>query len=119
MQRCINYPYVKKRISHANLAKRITYSQAHLNKTIQRFWQYKIFTDEAHVDPSEMRAGEILHEEGTRYDSENILELGGKAGVKLHVAAWVSLYAKCNKLIFYHDEEEHIERPKKPTKPRT
>ena len=79
--------YVTKRILHANLTKRLTYSQAHHNKTIQGFWQYKIFTDKAHVDPLEMRAGEILHKEGIRYDSKNILELSKKTGVKLYIAA--------------------------------
>jgi hypothetical protein len=38
--------------------------------------------------------------------------------VKLHVFAWVNWWGK-SKLHFYHDEEEHIERPPRPPKPRT
>jgi hypothetical protein len=38
--------------------------------------------------------------------------------VKLYVFAWVNWWGK-SKLYFYHDEEEHIERPPRPPKPRT
>ena len=37
---------------------------------------------------------------------------------KLHFAGWVNWYEKCKKLEFYNDEEEFIQRPKRPPKPR-
>jgi hypothetical protein len=39
--------------------------------------------------------------------------------VKLHVAAWANWHEKAEKLEFYNDEDEHIERPQRPAKPRT
>jgi hypothetical protein len=76
-----------------------------------------MFTDEAHLDPTSQLQGHILREEGTRYDVDNVQIRGQKQGVKLHIAAWVNWYAK-GKLEFYHDEEEYLEPPKRPQKPR-
>jgi hypothetical protein len=111
--------YVKKRISPANKIKRTDYGKEHQGKTVQDFWQWIVFTDEAHIDPSAQGVGFILREDGTREDPENIQERGEKTGVKLHVAAWVNWHAKCDQLEFYNDEEEHTERPKRAPKPRT
>lgn len=65
-----------------------------------------------------MAQGYILREQGHRYDTENIQQRGEKTGVKLYIAAWVNWYKKADKLEFYNDEEEHIERPRRPPKPR-
>ena len=110
--------YVKKEISRQNKRKRVNYGEEHQYKTIHSFWQYIFFSDEAHLDPSSQAQGYILREQGTRIDAENIQERGEKTGVKLHVFAWVNWWGK-SKLYFYHDEEEHIERPPRPPKPRT
>lgn len=40
-----------------------------------------------------------------------------KVGNKLHFARWVNWHVKCEKLEFYYDEQDHIERPKRPRKP--
>lgn len=110
--------YVKKEISHQNKRKRVQYGEEHQYKTIHDFWQYIFFSDEAHLDPSSQAQGCILREQGTRLDAENIQERGEKTGVKLHIFGWVNWWSK-SKLYFYHDEEEHIERPPRPPKPRT
>ena len=85
--------YVKKEISKTNKTKRETYSIKHENMPIHGFWDRKIFTDEAHIDPSSPGQDFVLHERppfGDRYDPQNIQERRERKGVKLHVAAWVS-----------------------------
>jgi hypothetical protein len=111
--------YVKKEISGPNRKKREEYGREHKDKIIHDFWQYLYFIDEVYIDPSSQAQGYILREEGTREDTENIQERGEKTGVKLHIAAWVNWHEKAKKLVFYHDEEERIVRPKRPRKSRT
>jgi hypothetical protein len=110
--------YIKKTLSVANRVARTRYGEKHQNQSVDNFWQYIIFTDEAHIDPSSMGQDCILRELGHRYDTENIQERGEKTGVKLHVAAWVNWHEKAEKLEFYNDEDSYIERPKRPPKPR-
>ena len=57
--------YIQKEISKNNEQLRVGYGLDHLDKTIDSFWQYIFFTDEAHVDPSSMRQGCILCKLGT------------------------------------------------------
>jgi hypothetical protein len=47
--------YIQKVLSQVNRKKRLEYSQEHLGKSINNFWQYIFFTDEAHINPSSMR----------------------------------------------------------------
>jgi hypothetical protein len=110
--------YVSKTLSKKNRQERIDYGEEHKDKTIEDFWQYIIFTDEAHIDPTSTLQGYILREEGQRYDSENIQERGEKKGVKLHIAAWINWHKKADKLEFYNDEQDSIIRPKRPPRPR-
>ena len=110
--------FVKKEISEANEENRTIYGKTHYWDTIKSFWQYQVFTDEAHIDPTSFRAREVLREEGHRYDPENILQRGEKKGVKLHCAAWVNWHAKSERLHFYHNKEEYTTKPKIPRKPR-
>ena len=98
---------------------RVKYGEEHQHKTVDDFWQYVFFTDEAHIDPSSTSQGCILREQGTRYDTANIQERGEKIGVKLHIAALINWHEKVDKLEFYNNEEEHVERPRRPAKPRT
>ncbi|KAH7317309.1 hypothetical protein BKA65DRAFT_515732 [Rhexocercosporidium sp. MPI-PUGE-AT-0058] len=53
-----------------------------------------------------MGTGYVLREKGTRENPENIQEKPKRVGNKLHIAGWVNWHAKCEKLEFYHDEEE-------------
>ncbi len=76
-----------KAISKANKAKRIQYGRDHKDKSIEDFWQYILFTDEAHIDPSEVFTEYILRAPGTAYNPENLQERPEKKGVKLHIAA--------------------------------
>jgi hypothetical protein len=106
-------------LSLKNHGERVHYGAAHQYKTVHDFWQYVYFSDKAHLDPSSQSQGYILREQGTRNDAENIQERGEKTGVKLHIFAWVNWWGKSDKLLFYNDEEEHVECPRRPPKPRT
>lgn len=110
--------FVKKEISEKNKDERIAYGEEHKGKTIDSFWKYILFTDEAHIDPSAQQAPGILREAGTRYDDENIVERGDRKGVKFHIAAWITWDDKAEKLEFYNDEEEEVIQPPMPPKPR-
>jgi hypothetical protein len=113
--------YVKKEISKFNKGKREIYSRKNKIKPLCSFWDRNIFTDEAYIDPSSQRQDYTLREQlpfGDRYNPENIQERRERKGIKLHIAAWVSYKAKAEKLEFYNDEEDYIEIPKRPCKPR-
>ena len=110
--------YIQKVISRKNRGLRTKHGEEHAGKTIHNFWQFVFFTDEAHIDPSSQSQGNILRERGTRYDTENIQERVEKKGVRLHIAAWINWHSKAEKLIFYHDEEDRVEKPKRLPKPR-
>jgi hypothetical protein len=112
------HAFVRKTLSAKNRRERTRYGQEHIGKTVDDFWQYIFFTDEAHIDPSSTAQGYILRERGTRYDTQNIQQRGEKTGVVLHVAAWCNWYKKAEKLEFYNDENDCIQRPKRPPKPR-
>ena len=105
--------YVRKVISKKNKELRVDYGHEHKGKTVEGFWSLIHFTDEFHIDPASIKTGSILREEGTRNDPDNIQEKPKLEGNKLHVAGWVNWWAKCEKLEFYHDEEDHTERPKR------
>jgi hypothetical protein len=107
-----------KQLSNSNKEKRKKYGKEHQEKTIDDFWANIYFTDEAHIDPSEVFQQYILREEGTRYEPENIQELPEKKGTKLHIAAWVNWHQKAEKLEFYNDENDHLQPPKRPSRPR-
>jgi hypothetical protein len=49
-----------------------------------------LFTDEAHIDPAYEKTGNILGEQGTRYNPENIQEKPGLKRVKLHFETWIN-----------------------------
>ena len=107
-----------KEISPKNRKLRVEYGHRHKDETIESFWQYVHFTDEAHADPGELYSKRVLREEGTRYEPENMQSMPYMKGVKLHFAASVSWHHK-SPLIFYNDE--HDTPPviiKKPSKPR-
>lgn len=82
------------------------------------FWDYIVFTDEAHIDPTSQAQGMISRERGTRDAPENIEERPPLKGVRFHIAGWISWYGKAEKLEFYNDEEDKIEHPPRPPKPR-
>lgn len=110
--------FVKKPVSEANLQQREEFGWDHEHHTIDNYYCRVVYTDEMHVDPSSQAVGDILREEGHRYDDENIMERLPKEGGKFHVAGWVNWFEKCEKLEFYNDEEDEIEQPAMPPKPR-
>lgn len=101
-----------------NQIARESYGQEHVYKPLFGFWDYIFFTDEAHVDPTSQCVGDVLRERGKRYDDENIKKRPPLKGVRFHIAAWINWYGKGSKLEFYNDEEDHVEQPKMPSKPR-
>jgi transposase len=110
--------YIRKTISKKNREERVKYRYQYQDKSIEDFWQFVLFSDEAHIDPTSTIQGYILREAGTRYNSENIQERGEKKGVVLHVATWINWNGKAEKLEFYNNENDYIQRPKRPPKPR-
>ena len=110
--------YIAKEISVANLQHRVNYGEKYQYETIDSFWQFVLFTDEAHFDPSSQGISRILREQGTRYNPENIQQRPELEGVKLHVAGWVNWHAKCERLEFYNDEEEYEFRSSTRGRPR-
>jgi transposase len=110
--------YTKKEISAPNARKREEYGEKHEDKTVDNFWQWVIFTDEAHIDPSLVKTGKVLREEGPRLHPLNIQQKPKRVGNKLHIAGWANWHTKCKFLEFYHDEEDQVIQPKHARKPR-
>ena len=108
-----------KTLSQKNERIRVLYGKEHENHTIENFWQYVHFTDEAHFDPDQTYQERVLREEGTRYESENMQKMPDMKGVKLHLAASISWHHK-GPLTFYNDEHDapeiQVHKPRKPHK---
>jgi hypothetical protein len=85
---------IKKTLSAKNRREREAYGREHVDKSMEDFWSYIFFSDEAHIDPTSLAVEDVLRERGTRYDTENIQERGEKKGIKFHVAAWITWYRK-------------------------
>lgn len=105
--------YVSKILSQKTREKRVKFGQKHQGISVEDFWQYVFFTDEAHIDPTSTVQGHILRPQGTRYEPQNIQQRGEKKGVRLHVATWVNWHGKGD-LQFYNDENDHVIRPPRP-----
>jgi hypothetical protein len=73
--------------------------------------------DKAHIDPGSQAVGDVLREQGKRYDPENIKERQPRQGSKFHIAIAISWWGK-SKLEFYNDKEDHKETPPYPLRPR-
>lgn len=110
--------FVKKEISKKNRESRTAYGYQHCYKPIEDFYSYVVFTDEAHIDPASQAVGDILREQGKRYSPENHQERPERKRTRFHIAAWISWYGKAEKLEFYNDEEDYVEQPSMPPKPR-
>lgn len=109
--------YIQKKLLEKNQKERVKYGNLHITDDIDD-WKRRVFTDEAHIDPSSQCQGYILREEGTRYTSENIQQRGELKGVRWHIAAWISWDRKAEKLEFYNNEWEGVIKPGMPRKPR-
>jgi hypothetical protein len=107
-----------KPLSQKNQQLRMAYGKEHKDHTIENFWQYVHFTDEAHFDPDQTFEKRVLREEGTRYESENMQTMPSMKEVKSHIAVSISWHHK-GVLQFYNDEHDMPEiQIKKPRKPR-
>jgi len=51
------YAFIKKQISAKNRGEREAYSERYLYDSLFRFFDYIVFTNEAHVDPTTQRQG--------------------------------------------------------------
>lgn len=110
--------FIKKTISLKNRKEQTIYGDTHIYHPLFGFFDHIVYTDEAHVDPTSQAQSRILREQGTRDNPENIEEWPPLKGVWFHIAAWISLWGIADKLEFYNDEEDHIEQPPMPSKPR-
>ncbi len=110
--------FIKKVISKKNRQERGTYGNNNVYNPLFGFFDHIVYTDEAHVDPTSQAQGRVLREQGTRDNPENIEERPPLKGVRFHIAAWISWWGKAPKLKFYNDEEDHVEHPSMPQKPR-
>jgi len=110
--------YVNKVISEKNHAERAQYGLDHVWKPLFGFFDHIVYTDEMHIDPTASARDRITREQGTREAPENIEERPPLKGVRFHVAAWISWWGKADKVEFYNDEEDSIEHPPYPSKPR-
>ena len=52
--------YVNKELSNSNLKLQENFGVRHEDKTIEEYWRFILFTDEAHVDPTSLCKGYIL-----------------------------------------------------------
>ena len=110
-------PYVNKELSQENLESRIAYGRRHLHKKVGGFWEFVNFTDEFHVDPTELGREHTLREEGTRLNEENIQQRPKLEGTKFHVAGWITYHNRIKNLIFYNEALPKKQQPRRPPKP--
>jgi hypothetical protein len=109
--------FVKRVVSIQNYKRREAYGWKYQHDTINNYWAYAVFTDEAHIDPGSHAIGDVLKERGTRYDADNIEEHPPHKGSKFYIAAAISYWGK-SELQFYNDEEDYEVEPPYPSKPR-
>jgi hypothetical protein len=110
--------FIKKVLSSKNKANRTKYGEDHIYDPLFGFFDHIVYTDEAHIDPTSQTQGRVLREQGTRDMPENIEERPPLKGVRFHIAGWISWWGKADKLEFYNDEEDSVETPPYPSKPR-
>jgi hypothetical protein len=110
--------FIKKVILAQNHITREKYGDTHLYDPLFGFFDHVVYINEAHVDPTSQAQGRITREQGKRDDLENIEERPPLKGVRFHIAAWISWWGKAKKLEFYNDEEDIVEHPPYPSKPR-
>ncbi len=65
---------IVKSISSKNKQMKVKYDHRHVIETVNSFWQYVYFTDEAHFDSDKFFAKRMLREESTRYEAAMINE---------------------------------------------
>ena len=65
-----------------------------------------------------MYQGCILCKLGTRYNTKNIQQRPKKSSICFHIAAQINQYTKAEKLEFYNNKNNSIQKPKRPSKPR-
>lgn len=105
-------------VSKINQGKRVIYCTAYQDKTVEDFWQFIHFSDEAHLDPYQSSAEYILRPDGEALLPENMqMEHFDNLSQRLHIAATVSWHHK-GALQFYNDENNNLLRPRKPRKSR-
>jgi hypothetical protein len=103
-------------VSKTNRRKRVIYCTAYQGKTIEDYWQFIHFSDEAHLDPYQSSAEYILRPDGEALLPENMqMEHFDNLSQRLHIAATVSWHHK-GALQFYNDENNNQPRPRKPRK---
>ena len=79
--------FVKKVISDKNKEGHQKYGNQHVFKALFDFFDYIVYTDEAHIDPTSQAQGRVTREQGTRDLPKNIEERPPLKGIRFHIAA--------------------------------
>jgi len=113
-------PYTKE-ISEKNKQQRLKYGEEHQKETIRAFWQYILFTDEAHFSSRDLQNASVyaLRQPSANQRLSRLKETRVTGlDVTLHVAAGISYNMK-GELLFYNDpEDEAVVKKRLPRKPR-
>ena len=96
---------VVQRLKPEQLNKRKTEGHFHKPHTVPNYWEFVNFTYEAPGDLSAEPTGQILREEGTAYEPENLQRKSDLESCNMHVAALVNFWFK-RVLIFYWNEND-------------
>ena len=110
--------FIQKSISQKNREQRTIYSEQHVFNPLFGFFDHIVYTDEAHIDPTSQAQGRVLREQGTRNLPENIEKRPPLKEVRFYIAAWISWWGKVEKLEFYNNKKDKVERPHYSPKPR-
>ena len=97
-----------KLLSDQNKMARVEFAKKHENKTVQDFWQFVHFTDEAHYDSGAQEREYILRRSETVTNLENIQEMTFKNKLSVIHFVFRIFYYDRSPLIFYNDEKEVV-----------
>jgi hypothetical protein len=110
-----------KAISKQNKIKRVACAQERCEETVDGFWGYIYFTDEAHFVSKELAAKDeyAIRKPNTERRNEELQEVQPSINVTVHVAGGIS-YNHKGVFLFYNDPRDPVEKPlvDKRTRPR-
>ena len=109
--------YMNKELSQKNLESHIVYGRRHLYKKVGDFQEFVNFTNEFHVDPTELGHEHTLREERTRLNKENIQQRLKLKRTKFHIASQITYHNRIKNLIFYNEALPKKQQPRRPSKP--
>jgi hypothetical protein len=96
-----------RRINVKNELLRQKYDCRHQAETMNSYWQYVHFTNEAYFDSDESYSKRVLREKSTRYETQNMQIMIDMKKMKLHFEASIFWHHKSS-LQFYNDEHDSL-----------